>query len=121
MHPAITSFLSEPDLVKVDPAGDLAREFLILDRAAIYNRHARGFAGAVALIMLQPWSVAEKVGVVCELIEYGKSRAGSEVLITRRLIEDFYLTVRNQQSSNGAPACEDSAAGDDMNAAENSK
>ena len=81
MHPAVASFLADPELVKFDPGSDLARAFVVLDRDAVRNRHARSFAGALAWIVAQPKSIPEKLDRICRLIEFSKSREGSEVLI----------------------------------------
>lgn len=79
MHPAITSYLAEPDLAKVDPEGDLARCFVLLDRAAVHSRDARELQRAFAWIAGQPnRSFAEKFWAMDKLIMF---RPGTHVLI----------------------------------------
>jgi hypothetical protein len=81
MNPAVTAFLADPELAKFDPKSDLAHAFVVLDRDAVRNRHARSFASALAWIVAQPKSMPEKLGRICRLIEFSKSREGTEVLI----------------------------------------
>jgi hypothetical protein len=81
MHPAVMEFLRNPIVAENDPASDMEKMFVTLDRAAITNRHARAFEGAVTWILAQDnKSVLERISAVCKLIEHSKTRAGSEVV-----------------------------------------
>jgi hypothetical protein len=81
VHPAVTSFLADPDLASFDPDGDLARMFLVLDRGAVHNGQTRGVLRTFTWIVAQPLPVRERLDGLSKVIEFSQSHRGTHVLI----------------------------------------
>jgi hypothetical protein len=79
LHPAITSFLADPDLG--DDPSDLAQAFLILDRDSIDNASARSLLKTFTWIVQQERPLMEKLAAMDKVLAFAKSRAGTHCLI----------------------------------------
>jgi hypothetical protein len=75
MHPALDQFVADCAMP------ELAAGLRALDHAAIANRDARELWRAFVWIASRDErTVDEKLGAILKLYEFGKARAGSEVL-----------------------------------------
>jgi hypothetical protein len=78
MHPAVASFLADPDL---GDSSDLAQAFLILDRGSIDNASARSLLKTFTWIVQQERPLMEKLAAMDKVLAFAKSHEGTHCLI----------------------------------------
>jgi hypothetical protein len=81
MHPALTSFLSDPELRDFDPAAGLTEAFVLLDREAVHSPDARAVLRAFTWIVAQLRPLKQKLEALDKLTAHSMRCRGSHVLL----------------------------------------
>jgi hypothetical protein len=82
MHPAVIAFLADPIIAENDPAADMEKAFLLLDRQSIDNASARSLLKTFSWILAQQdRSTMQKLDAMCKLLAFAKSHEGCHCVI----------------------------------------